>query len=94
MLTLSATLLATQRQTTPPTPSVRLVVRDLWNRCEPTGAACNDCGAEDWASLPERMHYIAHLFRAYHLDAGLMTAPFTSAQVERFMSGIIPEGRL
>ena len=32
MLTLSSTLLAAQRQTTPPPASVRLVVRDLWNR--------------------------------------------------------------
>ncbi|MCC7355487.1 MAG: hypothetical protein IT330_17230, partial [Anaerolineae bacterium] len=35
MLTLSSTLLAAQRQTTPPPATVRLVVRDLWNRWAP-----------------------------------------------------------
>ena len=27
---------------------------------------CATCGANDWANLRERMHYIFHLFRAYH----------------------------
>jgi hypothetical protein len=60
--------------------------------CDALGA--HDCGAEDWAEIRDRMHYIAHLFRALHEDPTLASPPFTDAQVRLFESGRIPDGTL
>jgi hypothetical protein len=65
---------------------------ELVARFEPAGV--DDCGAKDWSSLDERMHYISHLFRAFVSDASLTSAPFTPSQVESFRAGVIPEGEL
>lgn len=54
----------------------------------------HECGADDWADVTQRMHYIAHLFRAFQEDAALATSPFTDAQVAEIASGRIPEGEL
>lgn len=40
------------------------------------------------------MHYIAHLFRAFHLHDELLAAPFTPEQIQALMAGRIPEGAL
>jgi hypothetical protein len=40
------------------------------------------------------MHYIAHLFRAFHERADLASPPFTPAQVERIRAGELPAGEL
>ena len=40
------------------------------------------------------MHYIAHLFRAYHLHDELLGPPFTAQQVQAFAGGTIPDGDL
>jgi hypothetical protein len=66
----------------------------LLARYEPVPPAPDDCGARDWSELPQRMHYIAHLFRAYHEDGGLASPPFTPDQVERFRAGVVPDGEL
>jgi hypothetical protein len=63
-------------------------------RYEPVPPAPDDCGAEDWSSLDQRMHYIVHLFRVFHIDAQLAGPPFSEAQVERFLAGVVPEGDL
>ena len=34
-------------------------------------------GAIDWSDLHQRMHYILHLFRAFHETHDLFDAPFT-----------------
>ena len=69
-------------------------LRDLIARYEPVPPALDDCGAEDWSVLAQRMHYIVHLFRAYHEDATLASAPFTPAQVDAFRAGAVPDGAL
>jgi hypothetical protein len=66
----------------------------LLARYEPVPPALDDCGAHDWSELPQRMHYIAHLFRAFHERADLASPPFTSAQVERIRAGELPDGEL
>jgi hypothetical protein len=66
----------------------------LLSRYEPVPPAVDDCGAKDWSELDQRMHYIAHLFRAYHDDGELASPPFTPAQVERFRAGELPDGEL
>jgi hypothetical protein len=77
-------------------------LRDLLNRdlealiagYEPVPPALDDCGARDWSDLHQRMHYIVHLFRAFHEQANLFDAPFSEAQIEQFRVGVIPEGEL
>jgi hypothetical protein len=66
----------------------------LLARYEPVPPAVDDCGARDWSVLEQRMHYIAHLFRGYHQDGRLASAPFTPAQVERLRAGELPDGEL
>jgi hypothetical protein len=69
-------------------------LRELIARYEPVPPVLDDCGAEDWSVLAQRMHYIVHLFRAYHEDEALSSPPFTPAQVERLLAGELPEGEL
>jgi hypothetical protein len=66
----------------------------LLARFEPEPPALDDCGARDWSDLHQRMHYIVHLFRAFHLHADLARAPFTPAQLERLAAGVVPDGEL
>ena len=67
---------------------------ELLARFEPVAGAPDDCGARDWSDLQQRMHYIVHLFRAFHLDEQLSRPPFTPEQVEDFSSGVVPDGDL
>jgi len=61
---------------------------------EPVPPTHDDCGAHDWSALEQRMHYIVHLFRAFHAHADLFDAPFTDVQVKAFLAGVVPEGDL
>jgi hypothetical protein len=63
-------------------------------RFEPVPPARDDCGARDWSDLDQRMHYISHLFRAFHLNEALTRPPFTPEQVQGFEGGIVPDGSL
>jgi hypothetical protein len=67
---------------------------ELLGRWEPAPPAHDDCGARDWSDLQQRMHYIAHLFRAFHLRAELAGPPFTPEQVRRIERGEVPDGEL
>lgn len=66
----------------------------LLSRIDPTPDSVFESGATDWANLPERMHYIADMFRCYHQSSELFDAAFTEAQIEAMKSGKLPEGRL
>ncbi|HEY1369970.1 MAG TPA: hypothetical protein VGF23_22785 [Gaiellaceae bacterium] len=66
----------------------------LVGRYEPVPPASDDCAAHDWSDLHQRMHYISHLFRAFHLDESLAGPPFTPEQVARIERGVVPEGDL
>ncbi len=82
----------------PPAPS--LVALDLPDAAaaiegfRPRDRNPDDCGADDWSVLAQRMYYILHLFRVYHEDPALLSAPFLPEQAERFQAGILPEGEL
>jgi hypothetical protein len=67
---------------------------ELLARFEPVAPARDDCGARDWADLPQRMHYIVHMFCAFHVSEELSRPPFTSEQVASFSRGIVPDGEL
>jgi hypothetical protein len=77
-----------------PPPGDNAELAALLARYEPVPPAPDDCGARDWAELTQRMHYISHLFRAFHERPELSSAPFTPAQVERLKAGEVPEGPL
>jgi hypothetical protein len=61
---------------------------------EPSPPAADDCGARDWSELSQRIHYIAHLFRSFHLRGELGDAPFREEQVAAFRRGVVPDGEL
>jgi hypothetical protein len=61
---------------------------------EPVPPAQDDCGARDWSDFHQRMHYIVHLFRAFHSREDLFQPPFTPEQVRAFARGGIPAGEL
>jgi hypothetical protein len=67
---------------------------ELLARFEPRAPAHDDCGARDWSDLHQRMHYIVHLFRAFHLSEQLSRPPFTPEQVASFKRGVVPDGIL
>ena len=67
---------------------------ELLAQFEPEPPALDDCGARDWTELRQRMHYIAHMFRVFHLNGRLADPPFTPAQVTSFAAGDVPDGEL
>ena len=67
---------------------------ELLARFEPAPPVPDDCGARDWSDLQQRMHYIVHMFRAFHLSKQLATPPFTPEQVASFSRGVVPDGEL
>ncbi len=99
VLTLPGTVLSLARNIDAAHPeSLRSIsngdLEALLARYEPVPPALDDSGARDWAELHQRMHYIAHLFLAFHEREELVSPPFTPEQVERFRSGVIPDGEL
>ena len=94
VLTLPGALLSLGRNLEAPGEVADPELRELMARYEPVPPALDDCGANDWSVLAERMHYIVHLFRAYHEDGTLASPPFTAAQVERMRAGAVPDGEL
>jgi hypothetical protein len=66
----------------------------LLARFEPVPPAPDDCGARDWSDIDQRMHYIVHLFCAFHLREELSRPPFTPEQVASFSGGVVPDGEL
>ena len=67
---------------------------ELLARFEPIAPEPDDCGARDWSELQQRMHYIVHMFCAFHLSEDLSRPPFTAEQVASFSRGTVPEGEL
>ena len=67
---------------------------ELLARFEPVAPAPDDCGARDWSDLQQRMHYIVHMFCAFHLSEQLSRPPFSPEQVASFNRGIVPDGEL
>ena len=66
----------------------------LLARFEPRAPLPDVTGARDWSDFDQRMHYIAHLFRAFHLREELLGPPFTPEQVAQFSAGRVPDGLL
>ncbi|WP_156757233.1 hypothetical protein [Actinokineospora pegani] len=66
----------------------------LLHQVDPTPDNLADTAARDWSDLPDRMHYIADMFRCYATHHPLLTPPFTPDQVAALTAGHLPTGRL
>ncbi len=66
----------------------------LLAQIEPTPGTTRGSGAVDWADLPERIHFIAELFRCYADSADLFEPPFTPEQAAQLKAGVVPTGQL
>jgi hypothetical protein len=66
----------------------------LLARIDPTPDSTRQSGAVFWGDLPDRMHFIADMFRCYELSAELLAAPFNDEQTADIKAGRLPEGRL
>ncbi|RIV23813.1 hypothetical protein DYU11_12665 [Fibrisoma montanum] len=69
-------------------------LRSLLGQIDLSPDSLNQSGAVDWANLPERMHFIADLFRCYHESADLFSSAFTMEQITALRAGQRPTGRL
>lgn len=61
---------------------------------DPTPDSLHASGAEDWGDLPDRLHFIADLFRIYQTSDGLFAPPFTHEQSVAIKENVLPSGRL
>jgi hypothetical protein len=79
-------------------PSLRQItnsdLRALLARIDPTPDSVLETGAVDWADLPERLHFIADMFRCYQESRDLYEPPFTPDQVAALKAGRRPSGPL
>ena len=57
-------------------------------------ATATATAAADWSVLPERMHFIADMFRCFQERSDLLSPPFNPEQVAILKDGRRPEGRL
>ena len=58
------------------------------------GSSADGSAAEDWADIPERMHFILTLFRSRQQYLLLFAEPFSEAQRATITSGCLPDGPL
>jgi hypothetical protein len=80
-----------------PAPLKQLVNADLLallQQIDPTPDSLRESGAVDWADLPDRLHFIADLFRCYYKTADLLMPPFLPEQVEAIKGNRLPAGKL
>ncbi len=70
------------------------VLLQLLSQVDLTMDSLHETGATDWADLKERMHFLADLFRCYHLRKELFDEAFTKEQVKTMKEGRLPVGRL
>lgn len=71
-------------------PDLQLLLAQI----DPTPDSLRETGAVDWANLPDRLHFIADLFRCYEETPELLEPPFTSEQVAEIKAGRLPSGQL
>jgi hypothetical protein len=82
-----------------PTPEHLRILADgdlvaLLATIDPAPDTTQGSGATDWASLPQRMHFIADLFRTRQEVASLLGPPFSLEQTLAIKANHRPAGRL
>jgi hypothetical protein len=66
----------------------------LLAQIDPTPDSIRQTAAEHWGDLPDRLHFIADLFRACQRSPTLHEPPFDPAQAAALKDGRMPSGRL
>ena len=66
----------------------------LLSQIDPTPDSQRESGAEYWGDLPDRLHFIADMFRCYQASPELLEPPFNEEQVTALKGGRLPAGRL
>jgi hypothetical protein len=66
----------------------------LLRQIDATPDSTTHTGAVDWSRLPDRLHFIADMFRCYQEKPVLFDPPFTPAQVAALKAGHLPKGTL
>lgn len=66
----------------------------LLAQVDPTPDSLINSGVRDWANLPDRLHFIADLFRCYQESQDLFDAPYTPEQVAALKGVRLPYGQL
>jgi hypothetical protein len=69
-------------------------LRELLVRVDRTPDTPRGSGADSWSSLPDRLNYIADLFRVYQHDPTVLSDAFSAEQAAMIRSGGRPGGRL
>jgi hypothetical protein len=80
-----------------PTALLQITNQDLLAllvRIDPTADTPIESGAQYWGELPDRLHFIADMFRCYQLSEALAEPPFTAIQTAALRDGRLPSGRL
>jgi hypothetical protein len=66
----------------------------LLAQIDPTPDSLRDSGADYWGDLPDRIHFIADMFRCYQAARELFEPPFTEEQTITLKESGLPRGRL
>jgi hypothetical protein len=66
----------------------------LLAQIDPTPDSTRETGVDYWGDLPDRLHFIADMFRCYETTPELFEAPFTVEQTAALKEGRLPTGRL
>ena len=69
-------------------------LRALLAQIDPTPDSTAKSGARYWGDLPDRIHFIADMFRCYEITPELFNPPFTPEQTAAIKEGRRPAGRL
>ena len=69
-------------------------LKALLGQIDPTPDSTAKSGANYWGDLADRLHFIAELFRCYHMDEALYEAPFLPGQTAALKEGRLPVGEL
>jgi hypothetical protein len=69
-------------------------LQTLLHRIDPTPDSVVASGADDWADLPDRLHFIVDLFRCCQERPQLFDPPFSAGQVDAIGNGRRPTGSL
>lgn len=69
-------------------------LRALLAEIDPTPDSPQASGASYWGDLPDRLHFIADLFRCFHSSPQLFEPPFDPEQTTTLKAGSLPAGRL
>jgi hypothetical protein len=67
-------------------------LQELLTSLDPTPGKRNGKGTDDWSDLPQRIQFIAHLFRAFQFDPLLFDPPFSESQLKLIIAGQVPVG--